>query len=318
MSEISDSLLLEAQQGNLQPLQALPKSELHAHLLLSAPWSVFEQLAGKKLERPQRFAGLAAFFDFIRAQLLPYCRSLTQFEQLVQGSVQRLLDDGAVVAELSVDLAMPQLLGSSWEELSALLVEAQVRAQRQGCVLRYDLGLARERLGADWQQALQRALELGIFSALDIYGDELFAGAPELEIAAIARDARVPLKVHAGEVGSAQSVVSVLERLSPQAVQHGFRAAESEQALQLLRQHKVACHVAPWANISLGFVESYAQHPIRALFDAGVQVTLNTDDYAIFGRSLSQEYLALYTAGVLSAAELERIRLTGLTLGGVF
>jgi adenosine deaminase len=101
-------------------------------------------------------------------------------------------------------------------------------------------------------------------------------------------------------------------------VQHGFRAAESEQALQLLRQHKVACHVAPWANISLGFVESYAQHPIRALFDAGVQVTLNTDDYAIFGRSLSQEYLALYTAGVLSAAELERIRLTGLTLGGVF
>ena len=55
-----------------------------------------------------------------------------------------------------------------------------------------------------------------------------------------------------------------------------------------------------------------AEHPIRALVDAGVRVTINTDDALIFGSDLSHEYLALHDARVLTAAELERIRLEGL------
>lgn len=62
----------------------------------------------------------------------------------------------------------------------------------------------------------------------------------------------------------------------------------------------------------LGRVESIATHPIRELYDAGVKVTVNTDDAFVFGRSVSEEFLGLYRAGVFTAAELDVIRLNGL------
>jgi adenosine deaminase len=62
----------------------------------------------------------------------------------------------------------------------------------------------------------------------------------------------------------------------------------------------------------LGRVESLANHPIRQLYDAGVIVTVNTDDVLIFGKSLSEEYLGLLEAGLFTPAELDQIRLHGL------
>jgi adenosine deaminase len=53
-------------------------------------------------------------------------------------------------------------------------------------------------------------------------------------------------------------------------------------------------------------------HPIRALCDAGVRVTVNTDDPLMFGSGLSDEFLALYRAGVMTAAELDQVRLEAL------
>jgi adenosine deaminase len=53
-----------------------------------------------------------------------------------------------------------------------------------------------------------------------------------------------------------------------------------------------------------------SEHPIRVLFDAGVRVTVNTDDPLIFGCTLSGEFLALYEAGVMTARELDFIRAT--------
>ncbi len=56
----------------------------------------------------------------------------------------------------------------------------------------------------------------------------------------------------------------------------------------------------------------HSEHPIRVLFDTGVKVTIGTDDPLIFGCTLSGEYLALHEAGVLTAPELDLIRMTAL------
>ena len=66
----------------------------------------------------------------------------------------------------------------------------------------------------------------------------------------------------------------------------------------------------------LGAVSSLASHPIRVLVDRGVEVTVNTDDPMIFGQSVSQEYLNLFDAGVLSADELDAIRVTSVAGAG--
>ncbi len=62
----------------------------------------------------------------------------------------------------------------------------------------------------------------------------------------------------------------------------------------------------------LKVVDSYANHPLRQLYDHAVPVTVNTDDLLIFNQSVSQEYLNLFNAKLMTAAELNQIRETGL------
>ena len=104
-----------------------------------------------------------------------------------------------------------------------------------------------------------------------------------------------------------------MAQVRPVALQHGVRMIEDRALLTELARLGTVANVCPASNIALGVCADLATHPIRAMYDAGINVTLASDDYAIFGRSLSQEYLALYMAGVFSAAELEIIRQNGLS-----
>ena len=92
-------------------------------------------------------------------------------------------------------------------------------------------------------------------------------------------------------------------------VQHGIAAAASPAAMRFLAAAGVRLNVCPTSNVKLGRVARMEDHPIRALFHAGVRVTVGSDDPLMFGTSLSREFLALFDAGVLTAAELDAVRL---------
>ncbi|MBP6547184.1 MAG: hypothetical protein KA085_07185 [Phenylobacterium sp.] len=157
-------------------------------------------------------------------------------------------------------------------------------------------------------------LELGVFRTLDLSGDEF---AQPIEVFAPlyrrAKAAGLKLKAHVGEWGTADDVWRAVELLELNEVQHGIAAAASPQVMRALADAGVRLHICPTSNLKLGRVARMEDHPIRRLVDAGVRVTINTDDVLIFGSSLSEEYLALYRAGVLTAAELDAIRLEGLS-----
>jgi adenosine deaminase len=95
-------------------------------------------------------------------------------------------------------------------------------------------------------------------------------------------------------------------------VQHGIAAAESPEVMRFLADHRIRLNVCPTSNILLGRVKRLEDHPIRKLFDAGVRVTVNTDDAIVFGVGVSEELLRLHQADVFSAAELDMIRQWGL------
>ena len=157
-------------------------------------------------------------------------------------------------------------------------------------------------------------LDLGVFRSLDLSGDEF---AQPIEVFAPlyrrAKAAGLKLKAHVGEWGTADDVWRAVELLELDEVQHGIAAADSPQVMRALADTGVRLHICPTSNLKLGRVARMEDHPIRALVDAGVRVTVNTDDVLVFGSSLSEEYLALYQAGVLTAAELDVIRLEGLS-----
>jgi adenosine deaminase len=156
-------------------------------------------------------------------------------------------------------------------------------------------------------------LELGVFQALDLSGDE-FAQPIEVfqPLYRRAKAAGLRLKAHVGEWGTADDVLRAVELLELDEVQHGIAAAASPEAMASLAAAGVRLNVCPTSNVKLGRVASLAAHPIRRLYDAGVQVTVNTDDPLIFGTSLSEEFLALFSAGVMTAAELDDVRVSAL------
>jgi len=78
--------------------------------------------------------------------------------------------------------------------------------------------------------------------------------------------------------------------------------------MKFLADNRIRLNICPTSNVQLGRAESLAERPIRKLYDAGVRVTVNTDDLLVFGQSVSDEFLNLYRA-----AELDEIRQNGLS-----
>ena len=75
-----------------------------------------------------------------------------------------------------------------------------------------------------------------------------------------------------------------------------------------LADQAVILNVCPTSNLLLGRVARLEDHPIRALYDAGVRVTINSDDALVFGVGVSEEFMALHRAGVFTPPELDQIR----------
>jgi len=120
------------------------------------------------------------------------------------------------------------------------------------------------------------------------------------------------LKAHVGEFGDAESIRKTVEVLGLDEVQHGISAAESVEVMNLLRENAIKLNVCPIGNLALGRVPSFKSHPLRKLFDAGLFVTINTDDLMIFNQSVSEEYLNLFRTGAFTDEELDHIRARAL------
>ena len=131
-----------------------------------------------------------------------------------------------------------------------------------------------------------------------------------------ARKAGKFTKAHAGEFMGSDFVDLVLDELKVNRIEHGVRSTENPGTMQRLIDEKVALDVCPISNLKLAVkgVTSMARHPIRQLFDAGVTVTINSDDPFFFGNRLSEEYYALHQELGFTLRELSKIAGNGFEI----
>lgn len=123
-----------------------------------------------------------------------------------------------------------------------------------------------------------------------------------------ARAAGLPSVPHAGETHGADRIWSAIRRLGAERIGHGIRCLEDPALVEYLRDTQLPLDVCPTSNLRSGAVARDRPHPLPALLDAGLMVTLNSDDPPMFGTDLTNEYRVAYGLGITAAglADLAR------------
>jgi len=119
-----------------------------------------------------------------------------------------------------------------------------------------------------------------------------------------ARDMGLHVTAHAGEAAGPESVGDAVELLGAERIGHGLTAARDPAVMALLRERRVPLEVCPTSNVSTGLLARFEDHPLPKFLDAGLAVTLNSDDPAMFGTSLQREFELAATHFQLSHAQI--------------
>lgn len=305
MSDFTEALRAR----DLVRLARIPKGDLHNHGTLGGRVDDVRRLTGRELPAPPAsLDGIQGLMGWTRTNVHPIYETAQGLEALVTAAFLQARRDGVARLEMSIDTSLvPRYPGGA-----RLITDVLRRAHREhapGVHFVPELGLKRQLDPAEQRQWVEQFLETGYYRSIDLYGDELSRPARAYrELYRLAGSRGLRLKAHVGEYGTAEDVLDAVDELELDAVQHGVAAAQSAEVMRALADFEIPLHVCPTSNVCLGVARSLGEHPMRQLLDAGVAVTVGTDDVLLFDRGLSQEYLALYETGRFGAEELDAIR----------
>lgn len=301
-------------------LRALPKAELHLHIEGTLePELMFAIAARNGIALPwdsvaatraaYDFSDLQSFLDlyYAGAAVLVEARD---FHELAMAYFARAHADGVVHAELFFD---PQTHTARGVPFATLLdgLESACREARQryGIGSRLILCFLRHLSEADGFATLEQALaHLPRIHGVGLDSAEL--GHPPSKFARLFERCRalgLHVVAHAGEEGPPAYIVEALDVLKAERIDHGVRAAEDPALLARLAREQVPLTVCPLSNVKLRVFPTLAQHNFKTLLDAGLKVTINSDDPAYFGGYVLDNYRQCAAALSLSRDELKRI-----------
>lgn len=128
-----------------------------------------------------------------------------------------------------------------------------------------------------------------------------------------AREAGLRCIAHVGEEGPPDYVWQALDVLRVERIDHGIRSLEDPLLVERLREEQIPLTVCPLSNVRLRVVDSLAQHPLPAMLEAGLRVTINSDDPSYFGGYVDENMAAVATAFDLSTATLAQLARNSFT-----
>ena len=301
-----------------------PKIELHHHLEGGAPPAFVRDMARAKGLDVSRifdasgaydYAGFLQFLDVYEAATKPF-QSPDDYALLTAIVLGEAAEQGVVYLETFLS---PDFCGGrdpvAWREYLLAMIEAADAAEGLGITLR-GIVTAIRHFGPEAARetaACAQATAGRYIVGFGLAGDEKAGHAADFAYAFdMAREAGLRLTAHAGEWGGPQSVRDVLEHLKVERIGHGVRAIEDPGLVDQLAASGTVLEVCPGSNVALGLYPSWREHPIARLRDAGVRVTVSTDDPPFFHTTLTREFDELERAfgwGEDDFAALNRVAL---------
>jgi aminodeoxyfutalosine deaminase len=303
-------------------IAGLPKAELHVHQVGSASPRIVSELAARhpgvvpsdpdELRKFYEFRDFAHFVEVYLA-VVDLIRTADDL-RLLTYEVAREMAEGQRIryAELTCTPFTSVATGIPIEAFTEAIEDARVAAERDfGLVLRWIYDIP----GESGVPAADATLDFALNHRVDaLIGFGL--GGPEVGVPRpqfqphfdAARAAGLRSVPHAGETTGPETVWHALRLLGAERIGHGTTAVEDPTLLAHLAETGIPLEVCPSSNVATRAVAAIADHPITVFRDAGVTVTVNSDDPPMFGTSLNREYeiaaelLGLDEAGVADLA----------------
>ncbi|WP_329480189.1 adenosine deaminase [Kribbella sp. NBC_01484] len=286
-------------------LAGLPKAELHVHHVGSASPRIVAELAARHPESPVptdpallaeyfKFSDFAHFIDIYLSVVelikTPEDVRLLTYEVAREMAVQQNLR----YAELTVTPYTSVVRGIAAEAFCEAIEDARVAAEKEfGITLRWIFDISGEDglPGADETLRIATKIRPDGLVGFGLGGPEIGVPRPQFQPhfeAAIAAGLHsVP---HAGETTGPETIWDAVRVLKAERIGHGTSTMQDPALVGYLGEHRIPLEVSPTSNIATRAVASYDEHPLRAMVEAGLVVTINSDDPPMFGTDLINEY----------------------------
>jgi adenosine deaminase len=285
----------------MRDLVTLPKAELHIHLEGSIRVETVRELAERRgVASPSaldadgvwRFDGAEHFIDQYGA-VCNLLHDLDEFRRIAYELCEDLSTQGVRYAEVVFSPAQHAGRLGDWFGPIEAVLDGFIAGERDtGMIARVEPDVIRD-MGMELaEETLQVALKYvgrGVVS-LNCAGSERRPIAPYADIFRRAVEGGLHSTPHAGEWSGPENVWDTLEHLRPERIGHGVRAIEDPRLVQRLAELAIPLEVSPSSNVATGVYPALEDHPFPRLRDAGVVVTLNSDDPAMFGSWVNDEY----------------------------
>jgi adenosine deaminase len=298
-------------------VQRLPKTETHLHIEGACPFSLLQELDPVKYAAPPpfwddayRYRSFNQFMDLYVEYCAAFFTSAERYHAAAKIVLKRCAAQGCRYVETSFHLPALLFMKDSGPEV----IRAIRAAAPRGLELRVFAGMCHNDYQAAGRELIEDCLRWPELDGIDLHGwEDLPLEAWTADVWARARAAGKFTKAHAGEFMGADYVDRTLDQLKVTRIEHGVRSVENPATVARLLRENVALDICPISNVKLAVrgIPAMKAHPIRRLFDAGVTVTINSDDPFFFGNSLSEEYYALHQELGFNRAELVRIAANG-------
>jgi adenosine deaminase/aminodeoxyfutalosine deaminase len=286
----------------------LPKAELHLHLEGSVEPETLRELdpgaPEGEFERLYEYENFDAFLKAFGA-VGKRLRTPDDYALITRRLLERLAAQNIRYAEIIIAAGVVLWKG---HEFAPVFDAIEHAAAGSPVEVRWILDGVRQ-FGADHVMAVAKLarerVDRGVV-AFGIGGSEERGPADWFTDAyAYAKSAGLRLTAHAGEGTSAESIWAAL-RLGAERIGHGISAVDDPKLMDHLRERGIPLEVCISSNLVTGVVKRLEDHPVRRLFEAGVPITLNTDDPAMFRCTLDGEYRLAQRLG-FSEADLRQV-----------
>lgn len=306
------------------PVEALPKAELHIHVEGSLePAAMLEMAARNGVDLPwrsereareaYRFERLQDFLD-LYYKGMSALRTREDFRALTAAYLRRAAADGARHVELFFDPQAHLPRGVAFDDIVDGIGDALAAARRGLGVTGFPiLCFLRHLDAADAERTLDLALSRRD-AILGVGLDSSELGHPPSKFRGVFRRAAAAgfrLVAHAGEEGPPEYVWEAIDILGVERIDHGNRALEDPALVRRIAADGLALTMCPLSNLRLRVIDDMAAHPIRRMLEAGVRATVNSDDPAYFGGYLNDNFRALEAALGLGGDEIRVLARNG-------